>query len=216
MIRPSAEPNPAAPPPRDPADADVVAEPGPELTSAVESYRRTGDLGLLFDQLKALARRAAPDRLRAAAEPYRDLPEVVIPVYEAYVAAYPDNAQALVILANAYWLTGRGHEAVGRLASRAIAADETNRGAWHLWALSESGIRGRVERWQNVAARFPSDQLARAALADNATSLAHDEHDPLALDLAITTYEGLLAEATAVPQRLALESTLETLRSWKV
>jgi len=198
----------------DPAGA--FADPGPELTDAVESYHKSGDLGRLFDQLKALARRSAPAMLRAASEPYRELPEVVIPVYESYVDAYPTDAQALVILANAYWLTGRGHEAVGRLATRAIAADETNRGAWHLWALAEPDVRARVERWQKVAGRFPSDQLARAALADNATSLAHDEHDPLALDLAIETYESLLREATAVAQRLALESTLKTLKSWKL
>lgn len=194
----------------------AVTDPGPELAGAVESYRRSGDVGMLFDRLKLLTRDAPPPLLRAAAEPYRDLPEVVIPVYEAYVAVYPEDAQALVILANAYWLTGRGHDAVGHLATRAIAADDSNRGAWHLWALSEADIHGRVERWQKVAARFPEDQLARAALADNATSLAHDEHDPLALDLAISTYEGLLREATTVPQRLALESTLATLRTWKL
>jgi len=196
--------------------AGTLADPGPELAEAVESYHKSGDLGRLFDQLKAIARHAAPAVLRAAVEPYRELPEVVIPVYESYVDAYPTDAQALVILANAYWLTGRGHEAVGRLATRAIAADEGNRGAWHLWALSEPEVRGRVERWQKVAGRFPSDQLARAALADNATSLAHDEHDPLALDLAIETYESLLREATAVAQRLALESTLKTLKNWKI
>lgn len=196
--------------------AAAMADPAPELHAAVASYQQTGDLGLLFDRLKALAKRSVPALLRTAADPFRDMPEVVIPVYEAYVEAFPNDAQALVVLANAYWLTGRGHEAVGRLATRAIAADESNRGAWHLWALSESDVRGRVERWQKVAERFPADQLARAALADNATSLAHDEHDPLALDLAISTYEGLLREATAVPQRLALESTLKTLKGWKL
>lgn len=198
------------------APAGGFADPSPELTETVESYRKSGDLGLLFDRLKALTRRFAPDLLRAAAEPYRELPEVVIPIYDSYVDAYPTDAQAIVILANAYWLTGRGHEAVGRLATRAIAADEGNRGAWHLWALSDPEVRGRVERWQKVTERFPADQLARAALADNATSLAHDEQDPLALDLAISTYQGLLREATAVAQRLALESTLKTLRGWKL
>ncbi len=64
--------------------------------------------------------------------------------------------------------------------------------------------------------RFPADQLARAALADNATSLANDEEDPVALKLAIATYEGLLAETKQTAQRLALEETLKTLRSWKL
>ena len=54
------------------------------------------------------------------------------------------------------------------------------------------------------------------ALADNAASLAGAEHDPLALDLAITTYEGLLKESISPTQTRALQQTLETLRSWKV
>ena len=41
----------------------------------------------------------------------------------------PENAAALVALANAYWLTGRGPDVVGGLASRALAADPTNRAA---------------------------------------------------------------------------------------
>ena len=73
-----------------------------------------------------------------------------------------------------------------------------------------------MERWQQVAERFPADQLARAALADNATSLASAEHDPLALQLAIRTYEGLWQEAPNPSQRQALEETLETLRKWKL
>jgi hypothetical protein len=67
-----------------------------------------------------------------------------------------------------------------------------------------------------VAQRFPADQLARAALADNAASLAGAERDPLALDLAISTYEGLLAEATGSSQRTALSRAIETLRSWRL
>ena len=85
--------------------------------------------------LSAAARRAGstatPDALIAAAEPYRDEPEVIAPVYEAMVAAQPDNARAMVILANAYWLQGRGPQVVGELATKAIAADPANRGAWH-------------------------------------------------------------------------------------
>jgi len=186
------------------------------LPSIVDDYHRDGDVGVLFDRLRALARLSEPEVIKEASQPYRDQPEVVIPLYEEVVARAPDDAQAMVVLANAYWLTGRGPDVVSQLATRAIAADATNRGAWHLWALAEPSVRGRVERWQRVANEFPADQLARAALADNATSLAHDEHDPLALDLAIATYEGLLAESAQTAQRLALEQTIATLRKWKV
>ena len=105
------------------------------------------------------------------------------------------DAQSIVVLANAYWLTGRGPDAVGKLAQRAIDIDAQNRGAWHLHALSESDPRARMERWRTVATRFPTDLLARAALADNAASVAGAEHDPLALDLA--DREGLLVEQLA-------------------
>jgi hypothetical protein len=186
------------------------------LDSIVEDYRRDGDMGVLFDRLRSFAHAAPPADLKQAAEPYRAMHEVVIPLYEEVVARSPADAQAMVVLANAYWLTGRGPDIVGELAGRAIEADASNRGAWHLWALAEPSVRGRVERWQRVATEFPSDQLARAALADNATSLAHDEHDPLALDLAIETYEGLLAESTHTAQRMALEQTIDTLRKWRV
>ena len=103
---------------------------------------------------------------------------------------------------------------VGALAARAKAADAGNRGAWHLGSLSESNPRARVERWQQVAERFPADQLARAALADNAASLAGAEHDPLALDLAVRTYEGLWAEASRDEERRALEETIAKLKGW--
>ena len=85
-----------------------------------------------------------------------------------------------------------------------------------MWALSESNNRDRMERWRQITVRFPDDKLARAALADNATSLAGAEHDPLALKLAIETYEGLWAEAPNLAQREALEKTLTTLRGWKL
>jgi hypothetical protein len=198
------------------SSASPFYDPSRELASFVEEYQRSADVGTLLDQLKALAKRTSPELLKAAAAPYRDLPEVVIPLYERIVAALPDDAQAMVVLANSYWLTGRGPEVVGSLASRAKSVDPMNRGAWHLWALSESGLRKRVERWLAVTTQFPGDQLARAALADNATSLANDESDPVALKLAIGTYEGLLAETKAVAQRLALERSLETLRAFKI
>src|SRR5436305_1876096 len=123
------------------------------------------------------------------------------PDLERAVRENPNDARALVALANHYWLTGHGPEAVGDLASRAIAADPANRAGWHLWALSESDPRQRVARWQQVSVRFPSDDLAKANLADNAASLASAEHDYDAVDLAIATYRELLATATADDQK---------------
>jgi hypothetical protein len=187
-----------------------------QLRAAVARYEQDDNLGVLFDAIRALAQEADTADIVAAAEPYHDRPEVVIPVYEHVTAARPDDARALVVLANAYWLTGRGPEVVGALAERAKAADPEHRGAWHLWALAESTVRARVERWQQVTERFPDDLLARAALADNAASLAGAEHDPLALDLAVRTYEGLWQESPTPTQRRALEQTLETLRGWKL
>ena len=193
-------------------------DPSAELRSIVESYQRSGDVGVLFDQLKALAKRAAPETLKAAAQPYRDMPEVVIPLYERIVAdgAPPGDAQAMVVLANAYWLTGRGPNAVEQLAVRAKTIDPENRGAWHMWALTQTDLRKRVERWLEVTKKFPADQLARAALADNATSLANDEQDPVALKLAIACYESLLNESPGTAQRLAIEESLKTLKSWRL
>jgi hypothetical protein len=191
-------------------------DPAHELSLIVESYHKSGDVGNLLDQLKALAKRTAPETLKTWARGYQEMPEVVIPLYERIVAALPNDAQALVVLANSYWLTGRGPDVVNKLANQAKALDPSNRGAWHLWALAESDLRKRVERWHEVTKKFPSDQLARAALADNATSLANDESDPVALKLAIATYEGLLAESTAVAQQLAIEQSLKVLRGWKM
>lgn len=191
---------------------DVAAS----IAAAVHEYRQQGDVGALLDRVKALVREAPAESLPAAAAPYMDLPEVVIPVYERVVESLPAEAQPMVILANAYWLTGRGADVVGELAERAKGVDPGNRGAWHLWALAESNPRARVERWQRVAEQFPADQLARAALGDNAASLAGAEHDPLALDLAVRTYEGLWAEASRDAERRALEETIAKLRGWKL
>jgi hypothetical protein len=189
----------------------VTLDPLEELRPIVETYHRSGDVGLLFDQLKAFAKRTPPEDLKAASQSFRDMPEVIIPIYERIVAALPNDAQSMVILANAYWLTGRGPNAVEQLAVRAKQADPQNRGAWHLWALTQPDIRRRVERWAEVSKRFPADQLARAALADNAVSLATEQDDPVALKLAIATYEGLLADSTNTAQRIAIEQSLKTL-----
>jgi len=186
------------------------------VLDAVHAYDADQDVGLLLDRLRQVARGAAADDLVRAAEPFRERLEIVIPLYEEIVRQRPRDARAIVTLANAYWLTGRGPEVVGDLAMQAREADPENRAAWHLWALAESDVRARVARWRQVTERFPADQLARAALADNAASLAGAEHDPLALDLAVATYEGLLAEAANPTQRRALEQTLDVLRGWKL
>jgi hypothetical protein len=138
-----------------------------------------------------------------------------LPDLERAVAERPEDAKALVALANHYWLIGAGPEVVGDLASRAIASDPDNRAAWHLWALAESNPRERVARWQQVSKRFPSDDLAKANLADNAAALAGAEHDYQAVDLAIDTYEDLLTRAEHPDQRGALEKAIKTLKGWK-
>ncbi|HEX6628388.1 MAG TPA: hypothetical protein VF105_10550, partial [Gemmatimonadaceae bacterium] len=138
-----------------------------------------------------------------------------LPALERAVAERPDDAKALVALANHYWLIGTGPEPVADLASRAIAVDPDHRAAWHLWALAESDPRQRVARWQQVTQRFPLDLLAKANLADNAASLAGAEHDYDAVDLAIATYQELLAVAEKPEQRGALEKAITTLKGWK-
>ena len=184
------------------------------LAEAVAAYEATGNVGALMARLHDLREQAMPDALVAAAEPWLHMPEVAGPLYEKVVEAQPTNARALVILANAYWLSGRGPETVGELASRALAADPHNRGGWHLWALTEGNQRDRTIRWLQVSQRFPDDPLAKAALADNAASLAASEHDREALEMAITAYEELWALSPTAEQRAALETALNTLRNY--
>ena len=186
-----------------------------QLARIVYDYSQTTNTTELRKQLEELAASATPDALIAAAEPHRDDPEVIAPFYEVVVAAQPNNARALVILANAYWLQGRGPQVVGELATKAIAADPANRGAWHLWALSESDPRARVRRWQQVSERFPEDHLALAAVADNAASVAGAEHDYSMLDFAIETYERLLERTSEPSQREAVSTALGALRGWR-
>lgn len=186
------------------------------LAAAVYEYREHANIGALLRTIDEVAASATADALIVAVEPYRDIPEVAGPVYEKIVAEQPENARALVILANCYWLSGRGPEVVEELATRAMAADPAQRGAWHLWALAESDPRQRVARWQQVTERFPEDQLALASLADNAASLAGAEHDSEALVVSIASYERLLERAEHQDQRLALEEALMTLRAWKL
>jgi hypothetical protein len=186
-----------------------------QIARLVVEYNETANPALLRERLGALIATSTPDALIAAAEVHRDEPEIIAPVYEAVVAAQPDNARALVVLANAYWLQGRGPQVVGELATKAISIDPANRGAWHLWALSESGPRDRVKRWQQVSERFPQVQLALAAVADNAASVAGAEQDYDMLDVAIETYERLLTGTTDPTQREAVTTAIAALRGWR-
>ncbi|HEY1953207.1 MAG TPA: hypothetical protein VGG76_10400 [Gemmatimonadaceae bacterium] len=138
-----------------------------------------------------------------------------LPALEQAVKERPEDAKALIALANHYWLIGAGPEVVGDLASRAIASDAENRAGWHLWALAESNPRERVARWQQVSKRFPLDDLAKANLADNAAALAGAEHDYDAVDLAIATYQELLTTAQHDEQRAAVEKAIKTLKAWE-
>lgn len=147
--------------------------------------------------------------------PVMNAPDLTTADLEKLVESNPDDAQTLVRLANAYWLEGRGPEQVGELSTRARELDPKNRGAWHLWALSESNPRKRTERWTQVTVEFPEDDLARANLADNAAALAGAEHDYQALDLAIETYEHLLSRAEHPDQKNALHTAITTLKAWK-
>jgi hypothetical protein len=187
-----------------------------KLGAIVQEYHRDRDVARLLKCLSSLASMASTTELVDAVEPYRAMHEVAGPLYEVIVDREPQNARAIVALANAYWLTGRGPDVVSDLASRALAADPSNKAAWHLWALSEASPRSRVERWQQITARFPEDELAKANLADNAAALAGAENDPVALKLAVATYESLLATALHAAQRAALENALKTLRNWSL
>jgi hypothetical protein len=186
------------------------------VAAVVERFPTQDDRGDLHEQLAGIARESTPDALVAAAERWRNEPDVIAPLYEVVVEAQPSNARALVILANAYWLQGRGPQLVGELATRAMASDPANRGAWHLWALSEPDPRSRVARWRQVSERFPEDQLALAAVADNAAAVAGAEHDYGMLDLAIATFERLLERTTEPKQREAVATALGALRGWKL
>lgn len=186
------------------------------VAAAVKDYRSEADIPQLLARLDAIcADTESTADLIAAVEPFREMHEVAGPVYERVVEREPENAAALVALANAYWLTGRGPDVVGAIASRAIAADAGNRAGWHLWALTEPSPRGRMNRWHQVTQRFPDDKLAHAALADNATTVADAEKDAVALKLAIGTYEMLLATASSADESSALATALTTIKKWK-
>ena len=183
-----------------------------DLDHTVAEYRRTADVGVLLGRLDRIARAHTTDELVMALAPYQELQEVVGPVYEVIVERQPADARALVVLAQAYWLTGRGPDVVSELAVRARAADPGYLAAWHMWALAESSPRQRTERWRQVVERFPDDQMSRVNLADSAASLAGAEDDPVALKLAVANYEYLLARATREAERGALGHALNALR----
>ena len=84
-------------------------------------------------------------------------------------------------------------------------------------ALRAAGIRNYTifRAGNEMFGYFETDDLARANVADNAAALAGAEHDYDALDLAIATYEQLLANAERPEQREALDTAIRTLRAWK-
>ena len=84
-----------------------------------------------------------------------------------------------------------------------------------MWALSESDPRARVSRWQQVRARFPTDDLALVNVADNAAAVAGAEQDYGMLDIAVAAYESLLERAELPAQRDALDTALRALRGWR-
>ena len=186
-----------------------------DIAAAVSEYRQHGNPSELTQRLAHIANGATPDALIEVAEPYGDDPNITAALYERVVLEQPRNARALVILANAYWLQGRGPVDVGELATLAIEADPANRGAWHLWALSESDPRERVMRWQQVSERFTDDNLALANVADNASAVAAAESDYGMLDLAVRSYEVLLGRSDVQEQRDAVETALRALKGWR-
>ena len=199
---------PAAAPYPHPSSVAVLRSIASSWPSCVDAYQRSGDVGVLFDQLKALAKRTAPD----VAQDGRRSPSATCPKSSSRSTSGSSPTRRTTRRRWSCWPTPTGSPAAvptpsSSSPSRAKEIDPNNRGAWHLWALTQADLRKRVERWLEVTKRFPGDQLARAALADNATSLANDEQDPVALKLAIATYEGLLAESKQTAQRLAIEES---------
>jgi hypothetical protein len=106
---------PASPPPAalaalglDPAAPTLAAD----VADAVARYEASGNVAALHRRLAELADAvpatpAGAAALAAAARPYEHVPEVAGPLYERVVARRPDDARALVVLGNAYWLHGR-------------------------------------------------------------------------------------------------------------
>lgn len=189
---------------------ESVVERFPPHATASDAHRQQ-----LSVALQDVIKDAPADDLYEAAERLNERPDVAVLLLEAVVQAQPNNARALVRLANGYWLLGAGPQPVGELAARAIAADPADRAAWHLWALAEERPRERVKRWQQVAARFPQDNLALANVADNAASVAGAERDYEMVDLAISAFEELKTRSQREEERAAVDHALTTLRQWR-
>lgn len=191
-----------------------------ELQAVAERFQPSGaptteQTERIAAELREITRDATAEDLYTAAEAFRTRPDVAVTILEDVVRAQPNNSRALVRLANCYWLLGAGPQPVGELASRAIAVDPGDRAAWHLWALAEEKPRERVARWQQVATRFPQDDLALANVADNAASVAGAERDYAMVDVAIGAYEELRSRARRDDERSAVDRALETLRAWR-
>lgn len=182
-----------------------------------DSYTKNGETDhiSLAAAIRKITHDASSQELYEAATHFQNRPDVATPLLEDVVRAEPNNSRALVRLANCYWLLGAGPQPVAELASRAIAVDPQDRAAWHLWALSDEQPRTRVERWQQVATRFPEDDLALANVADNAASVGGAEHDYEMVDIAIAAYETLRLRAKRDQERAAVDRALETLRQWR-
>lgn len=183
-----------------------------QLSAVVDEYRQNADVPALLAALEAIAERTPTEDLITAGNAFASIPEVLGPLMEVVVEREPTHARALVRLANAYWLSGRGPEVVGELASRALSSDPSHRGAWHLWALTETNPRIRMGRWLQVTERFPDDDLARANLADNAATVGSEEDDPVAIKLALDNFQRLRATAPHPAQRDALDKAIDALQ----
>lgn len=183
-----------------------------QLSAVIDEYRQNANVPALLAALDAIAEHTPTEELVQAADAFAAMPEVMGPLMEVVLDREPTHVRAMVRLANAYWLSGRGPDVVGELASRALSLDPSHRGAWHLWALTETDPRGRMNRWLQVTERFPEDDLARANLADNAASVGTTEDDPVAIKLALDTFRALRARAPHAAQREALDKAIEALQ----
>ena len=133
-----------------------------------------------------------PTRSSTASQPFRDMPEVVIPALRANRrSTRPTDAQAMVILANAYWLTGRGPDAVEQLAVRAQGdrPDQPRRlASLGAHAGRPAQTRRPLARGHEAISRPTNSRAPRSPTTPRASRTT--KHDPVALKLAIATYEG--------------------------
>ena len=188
-----------------------------ELAAAVDEYQVHGNPAHLRARLREIAGAATPDALVAAVEPYREIPEVAGTGLRAD-RRRPAAQRACARHSRERLLADRSRsDVVGELASRAIAADATNRGAWHLWALSESDPRQRVtplaagRRPLSVGRPRPrracrQRRVARRRRARHRRARSRDR------DVRATAHDRAESDADATRSERALES----LRGWKL